>query len=144
VPEWYFLLFYAILRSVPNLVGGVLAMALSVMIFAFMPILDRSRIPGGARYRPIYKLRFYLFVLDMFVLGYVGYVPPTNQTILIGQIATVIYFASFFIIPFISKMEEDWLIKRGLPPEVTEMIEQEARDKEERKQKRLRRQGDIA
>jgi hypothetical protein len=56
----------------------------------------------------------------------------------------VIYFASFFIIPFISKMEEDWLIKRGLPPEVTEMIEQEARDKEERKQNRLRRQGDIA
>ncbi len=144
VPEWYFLPFYAILRSVPNLVGGVLAMGLSVMIFAFMPFLDRSRIPGGARYRPLYKLRFYLFVLDMFILGYVGYVPPTNQTILIGQIATVIYFASFFLIPFISQKEEVWLMKRGLPPEVIELIEKEERDKEERKQKRLRRQGDTA
>jgi ubiquinol-cytochrome c reductase cytochrome b subunit len=144
VPEWYFLPFYAILRSVPNLVGGVLAMGLSVMIFAFMPFLDRSRIPGGARYRPIYKLRFYLFVLDMFVLGYVGYVPPTSQTILIGQIATVIYFASYFIIPFISVKEDAWLFKRGLPPEVMALIEKEALDKEERKQKRLRRKGDLA
>ncbi len=143
VPEWYFLPFYAILRSVPNLVGGVLAMGLSVIIFAFMPFLDRSRIPGGARYRPIYKLRFYLFVLDMFILGYVGYVPPTTQTILIGQIATVIYFASYFIIPFISVKEDAWLFKRGLPPEVMALIEKEALDKEERKQKRLRRQGDI-
>jgi ubiquinol-cytochrome c reductase cytochrome b subunit len=144
VPEWYFLPFYAILRSVPNLVGGVLAMGLSVIIFAFMPILDRSRIPGGARYRPIYKIRFYVFVVDMFILGYVGYVPPTNQTIIIGQIATVIYFGSFFIIPFISKLEEDWLFKRGLPPAVLELIEKEASDKEARKLKRLRRKGDIA
>jgi ubiquinol-cytochrome c reductase cytochrome b subunit len=119
-------------------------MGLSVIIFAFMPILDRSRIPGGARYRPIYKIRFYVFVVDMFILGYVGYVPPTNQTIIIGQIATVIYFGSFFIIPFISKLEEDWLFKRGLPPAVLELIEKEASDKEARKLKRLRRKGDIA
>jgi hypothetical protein len=132
VPEWYFLPFYAILRSVPNMVGGVLAMGLSVMIFAFMPFLDRSRIPGGAHFRPIYKLQFFLFIADMFVLGYVGYVPPTSQTIMIGQIATLCYFGSFFLIPFISKAEEAWLIKRGLPPEVTELIEKEARDKEER------------
>ena len=144
VPEWYFLPFYAILRSVPNLVGGVLAMGLSVMIFAFMPFLDRSRIPGGAHHRPIYKIQFYLFIVDMFVLGYVGYVPTTPQTIVIGQIATLCYFASFFLIPFVSKKEEAWLIKRGLPPEVTALIEKEATDKEERKQKRLRRQGDIA
>lgn len=144
VPEWYFLPFYAILRSVPNMVGGVLAMGLSVMIFAFMPFLDRSRIPGGAHYRPIYKLQFYLFILDMFILGYVGYVPPTPQTILIGQIATLCYFGSFFLVPFISKKEEAWLIKRGLPAEVTELIAKETRDKEERKLKRLRRQGDMA
>jgi len=144
VPEWYFLPFYAILRSVPNMVGGVLAMGLSVMIFAFMPFLDRSRIPGGAHFRPIYKIQFFLFIADMFVLGYVGYVPPTSQTIIIGQIATLCYFGSFFLIPFISKAEEAWLIKRGLPPEVTELIEKEARDKEERTLRRLRRKGDIA
>lgn len=141
VPEWYFLPFYAILRSVPNMVGGVLAMGLSVMIFAFMPFLDRSRIPGGAHYRPIFKLQFYLFMLDMLVLGYVGYVPPTPQTIVIGQIATLCYFGSFFIVPFISKAEESWLIKRGLPAEVMTLIEKETHDKEERKLKQQRRQG---
>jgi ubiquinol-cytochrome c reductase cytochrome b subunit len=144
VPEWYFLPFYAILRSVPNMVGGVLAMGLSVMIFAFMPFLDRSRIPGGARYRPFYKIQFYLFIVDMFILGYVGYVPPTPETIVIGQIATLCYFGSFFLIPFVSKAEDAWLIKRGLPPEVIALIEREEHDKQERKLKHLRRQGDIA
>jgi quinol-cytochrome oxidoreductase complex cytochrome b subunit len=129
VPEWYFLPFYAILRSVPSLVGGVVAMGLSVMIFAFMPYLDRSRIPGGARYRPIFRIQFYLFIVDMFVLGWVGYVPPTSQTIVIGQVATICYFGSFFLIPFISKMEERWMIKRGLPAEVAHLIESESQQK---------------
>ncbi len=95
------------------------------MIFAFMPYLDRSRIPGGARYRPIYRVQFYLFIIDMLILGWVGYVPPTDQTIMVGQIATLCYFASFFLIPFISKAEERWLIKRGLPQEVMHLIEEE-------------------
>ena len=128
-PEWYFLPFYAILRSVPSLVGGVVAMGVSVMIFAFMPYLDRSRIPGGARYRPFWRVQFYLFLLDMLVLGYVGYVPPTSQTILIGQVATLCYFASFFLIPFISRAEEAWLIKRGLPQEVMHLMESERNEK---------------
>ncbi|OIR09754.1 cytochrome b [mine drainage metagenome] len=129
VPEWYFLPFYAILRSVPNMVGGVVAMGVSVIIFAFMPYLDRSRIPGGARYRPIYRIQFYLFMADMLVLGFVGYYPPTNQSILIGQIATLCYFGSFILVPFISKVEERWLIKRGLPPEVMALIESEKHEK---------------
>ena len=129
VPEWYFLPFYAILRSVPSLVGGVVSMGLSVMIFAFMPYLDRSRIPGGARYRPIYRIQFYLFIVDMFVLGWVGYVPPTSQTIVVGQVATLCYFASFFLIPFISRAEERWLIKRGLPQEVMHLMESERNEK---------------
>jgi quinol-cytochrome oxidoreductase complex cytochrome b subunit len=129
VPEWYFLPFYAILRSVPNMVGGVVAMGVSVIIFAFMPYLDRSRIPGGARYRPIYRIQFYLFMADMLVLGFVGYYPPTNQSILVGQIATLCYFGSFFLVPFISKVEERWLIKRGLPPEVMALIESEKHEK---------------
>ncbi len=129
VPEWYFLPFYAILRSVPNMVGGVVAMGVSVIIFAFMPYLDRSRIPGGARYRPIYKVQFYLFIADMLVLGFVGYYPPTNQSILVGQVATLCYFGSFLIVPFLSKVEERWLIKRGLPPEVMALIESEKHEK---------------
>ncbi len=125
VPEWYFLPFYAILRSVPSLVGGVLAMGLSVIIFAFMPYLDRSRFPGGARYRPFYRIQFYLFLVDMLVLGYVGYTPPTSQTIIIGQVATVWYFCSFFLLPYLSRAEDRWLIKRGLPVELQTLMESE-------------------
>ena len=136
VPEWYFLPFYAILRSVPNMVGGVVAMGLSVMMFAFMPFLDRSRIPGGAHFRPIFRIQFYLFMLDMLILGYVGYVPPTSQTLMIGQIATLCYFGSFFLVPFISRWEEDWLHKRGLPPEVEALIEAETIAKAAAKQNR--------
>ncbi|MDD4976999.1 MAG: cytochrome b N-terminal domain-containing protein [Gallionella sp.] len=141
VPEWYFLPFYAILRSVPDLVGGVLAMGLSVMMFAFMPILDRSRIPGGAHYRPFYRWQFFLFIIDMLVLGYVGYTPPTDSTLLLGQVATLCYFGSFFIIPFVSRMEERWLIKRGLPPAVIELMAGEAAAIERHKQSHEQRKG---
>jgi quinol-cytochrome oxidoreductase complex cytochrome b subunit len=133
VPEWYFLPFYAILRSVPNMVGGVLAMGLSVMMFAFM------------RYRPIYRLQYYLFLLDMLVLGYVGYMPPTSSTIvLVGQIATFCYFASFFVVPFVSKVEERWLIRRGLPAQVMALMESETRELEKRKRDHTRNKGDKA
>lgn len=133
VPEWYFLPFYAILRSVPNMVGGVVAMGLSVMIFAFMPFLDRSRIPGGGRYRPVYRMLFFIFMLDILVLGYVGYVPPTSQTIAIGQVATFYYFASFLLLPFISKAEDRWLFKRGLPPKILALIASEEEEKRKRR-----------
>lgn len=133
VPEWYFLPFYAILRSVPNMVGGVVAMGLSVMIFAFMPFLDRSRIPGGGRYRPVYRILFFMFMLDILVLGYVGYVPPTSQTIAIGQVATFYYFASFLLLPFISKAEDEWLFKRGLPAKILALIASEEEEKAKRR-----------
>lgn len=142
VPEWYFLPFYAILRSVPNMVGGVVAMGLSVMVFAFMPYLDRSRIPGGAHFRPVYRVLFYVFAIDMVVLGYIGYIPPTAQSILIGQFASLIYFTLFLLLPFLSKVEERWLIKRGLPPEVEALIESESREKS--KLPHRRRKGDVA
>jgi len=116
VPEWYFLPFYAILRSVPDLVGGVVAMGLSVMIFAAMPFMDRSKIPGGANYRPWYRAMFYLFIVDIFVLGYVGSQPVTDNIVLLGRIATFIYFGTFLLLPFVSKMEEKRMRARGLPP----------------------------
>jgi quinol-cytochrome oxidoreductase complex cytochrome b subunit len=115
------------------------------MMFAFMPFLDRSRIPGGARYRPIYRLQYYLFLLDMLVLGYVGYMPPTSSTIvMVGQVATFCYFASFFVVPFVSKVEERWLIRRGLPAQVIALMESETRDLEKRKRDHTRNKGDKA
>jgi quinol-cytochrome oxidoreductase complex cytochrome b subunit len=144
VPEWYFLPFYAILRSVPNMVGGVVAMGLSVMIFAFMPYLDRSRIPGGAHYRPMYRGLFYAFAIDMAVLGYIGYIPPTNQSIVIGQVATFIYFTLFLLLPYLSKVEERWLTKRGLQPEVKALIESEEAEIKKRKLSSRRSKGEAA
>ena len=119
-------------------------MVLSVMMFAFMPFLDRSRIPGGAHFRPVYRVQFYLFLLDILVLGYIGYIPSTNQTILIGQVATLCYFGSFFFIPFISKAEERWLIRRGLPPGVESLMERESLDMEKHKLKNRIRTGNKA
>lgn len=116
VPEWYFLPFYAILRSVPDLVGGVVAMGLSVMIFAAMPYMDRSKIPGGAHYRPIYRAMFCLFILDILVLGYVGAQPVSDTIVILGRVATLVYFATFLLLPFVSKAEERWMRARGLPP----------------------------
>ncbi|HEY5994792.1 MAG TPA: cytochrome b/b6 [Gallionellaceae bacterium] len=124
VPEWYFLPFYAILRSVPDLVGGVVAMGLSVMIFAAMPFMDRSNIPGGANYRPIYRVMFYLFILDIFVLGYVGAQPVTDFIVWLGRCSTLIYFATFLLLPFVSRWEEKRLRARGLPPALQALFDQ--------------------
>ena len=85
---------------------------------------------------------FYLFLLDILVLGYVGYVPPTSQTIAIGQVATFYYFGSFLLMPVISKAEDQWLFKRGLPPNIVALISSEAKEKIELPLRRRR--GDIA
>lgn len=135
VPEWYFLPFYAILRSIPDLLGGVIAMGLSVMIFAAMPFLDRSSIPGGARYRPFYRALFYVFVIDVIVLGYVGAKPPTGMLVVVGQVSTFIYFGLFALLPFLSIKEDKWLRKRGLPAEVDVLIKSESEEIEKKAKK---------
>lgn len=143
VPEWYFLPFYAILRAVPDLLGGVVAMVLSLLVFAAMPYLDRSSIPGGARYRPFYRALFFVFAVDVFILAYVGAKPPEGFLVPLGQLATFIYFGLFILLPFLSSKEEKWLIKRGLPPKVQELVDaevaQRAQHKAERAAKRAAR-----
>jgi quinol-cytochrome oxidoreductase complex cytochrome b subunit len=124
-PEWYFLPFYAILRAIPDKLGGVVAMVVSIMIFAAMPYLDRSRLPGGARFRPVYRLSFYLFVADVAVLSYVGAHPPSGLMVDVGRAATFIYFALFLVLPLASKKEEQWLRARGLPPELEAILTSE-------------------
>ena len=74
-------------------------------------------------------MMFYVFVLDMLVLGYVGYNPPSDQMLMIGRIATIVYFAQFVLLPFLSRKEEQWLIKSGLPAEVKELMASEAAEK---------------
>ncbi|KAF0193270.1 MAG: ubiquinol-cytochrome c reductase cytochrome b subunit [Gammaproteobacteria bacterium] len=122
VPEWYFLPFYAILRAIPETFGGVVAMTLSIVIYAALPYLDRSNIPGGSRYRPIFRLFFYVFAIDIFVLGYVGAHAPTSEMVILGRIATAVYFGVFLVLPWVAKIEERWLVRRGLPAEVIAMM----------------------
>lgn len=131
-PEWYFLPFYAVLRSVPDKLGGVVAMAVSILVFAFMPLLDRSRIPGGARYRPVYRAMFFIFMVDVFVLGYVGTQSPAGWVSIMGQAATFIYFALFALLPLVSGPEERWLRRRGLPPPLHDMLKSESQQQWER------------
>jgi quinol-cytochrome oxidoreductase complex cytochrome b subunit len=124
-PEWYFLPFYAILRAIPDTFGGVAAMVMSIMIFAAMPYLDRSKLPGGSRFRPIYRASFYIFIADVAVLSYVGAHPPGGVLVEVGRVATFIYFAIFLILPVVSKQEEKWLRARGLPAELQAMLASE-------------------
>jgi len=125
VPEWYFLPFYAILRSIPDPLGGVVAMAMSILIFLAMPWLDRSNVPGGAKFRPGYRIMIYVWFFDLMLLGYLGAQAPEGIYILLGRIATFIYFGLFLMLPFISRREERRSRVQGLPREAERLIREE-------------------
>lgn len=97
VPEWYLLPYYAILRSIPNKLLGVLAMFGSLLILLVLPFTDLSRIRGNS-FRPAMKLAFWFFVVDFFILMWIGSQHPTEPYVTIGQAATALYFAWFLII----------------------------------------------
>jgi quinol-cytochrome oxidoreductase complex cytochrome b subunit len=105
VPEWYFLPFYAILRSIPDKLGGVTAMFGAILILFFMPWIDSSKV-RSARFRPIFKQVFWLFLIDCLVLGYVGSQPPEGQMVMIGRVATSLYFLFFPVVWVIGKVEK--------------------------------------
>jgi len=97
VPEWYLLPFYAILRSVPDKLGGVVAMFAAVFILMFLPWLDTSKV-RSAVFRPLYKVFFWILVIDVIVLGYIGAKPPEGMYLIIGRISTIYYFVHFIVI----------------------------------------------
>jgi ubiquinol-cytochrome c reductase cytochrome b/c1 subunit len=99
VPEWYFLPYYAILRSIPDKVGGVMCMFGSILILFTVPYTNFSMI-RSARFRPIYRVFFWIFVADIFILMWVGQMPMRNSYILLGRYATAYYFIFFlFLLP---------------------------------------------
>ncbi len=105
VPEWYFLPFYAILRAVPDKLGGVVMMFASMGVLFILPWLDRSPV-RSARFRPIYKIFFWFLVVDCVVLGIVGANPPEGHWVTVGRIATIWYFVHFLILlPLLSRLE---------------------------------------
>jgi ubiquinol-cytochrome c reductase cytochrome b/c1 subunit len=105
VPEWYLLPYYAILRSVPNKLFGVILSFGSILLLFLVPWLDTSRV-RSARFRPIYKWVYWLLPIDVLALGYVGANPPAGSVVVIGQVATFYYFLHFLILmPLIGKLE---------------------------------------
>lgn len=124
VPEWYFLPFYAILKSftvdliLPAKLWGVLAMFGSILLLFFLPWLDSSPV-RSANYRPTYRFFLVILLIDVLVLGYIGGAEANGRNIVIGQIAAAYYFAHFLIIlPIISATERP----RPLPNSITESV----------------------
>jgi len=106
VPEWYFLPFYAILRSIPHKLGGVIAMFAALLVLLLLPYLNTSEIRSSS-FRPIHRTFFWLLVLDYFVLGWIGGCAPETPYLEIGQIATFFYFFYFLvIIPLLGLLEK--------------------------------------
>lgn len=106
VPEWYFLPFYAILRAVPDKLGGVVLMFGSLLILFVLPWLDTSKVRSG-RYRPLFKKFFWGFVASGLLLGYLGAKPPEGIYVILARIATLYYFAYFLVIlPLLGKYEK--------------------------------------
>lgn len=105
VPEWYFLPFYAILRSIPHKLGGVIAMLLSILILGGLPWLHSTEI-RSSRFRPIYKFFYWTLISCCLLLGWIGGMPVEDPYILIGQILSLYYFFYFLIIiPFLGRLE---------------------------------------
>jgi quinol-cytochrome oxidoreductase complex cytochrome b subunit len=105
VPEWYFLPYYAILRAIPIKLLGVLAMFGSILIMMFLPWIDRSKV-RSARYRPIYRQMFWIFVANFVVLGWMGANPPEGIYVIVSRICAVIYFAFFALLPLVARVEK--------------------------------------
>mgnify|MGYP001419516258 FL=1 len=118
VPEWYFLPFYAILRAIPDKLGGVIAMFSAIFVLFLLPWLDSSKV-RSATFRPIYKKFFWIFVFNAVILGWVGSKPAEGHYILIGRIATIYYFAHFLILlPLLGKFEKH----RPLPESISKPV----------------------
>jgi len=109
VPEWYLLPFYAILRSIPNKLLGVIAMFGSLLILLILPLTDVSRI-RGSQFRPAMKLAHWFFIVNFVILMWIGSQHPESPFVEVGQVATTFYFAWFLIIVPIIGLAENTLM----------------------------------
>jgi ubiquinol-cytochrome c reductase cytochrome b subunit len=115
VPEWYFLPFYAILRAIPDKLGGVLFMFGAIAVLFVLPWLDRSPVRSG-RFRPVFKIFFWLLLADCVLLGWLGAKPAEGIYVILSRLATAWYFFHFLIVlPMLSLVEKT----RPLPQSIS-------------------------
>lgn len=106
VPEWYFLPFYAILRSIPDKLGGVVAMVSAILALLLLPVINTSNI-RSTKFRPIFGIAYWFLVADFILLGWIGQKPVESPYIEIGMGATVFYFSFLlFFIPILGIIEK--------------------------------------
>ena len=118
VPEWYYLPFYAMLRSIPNKLAGVIVMFSSILILVFLPWLDTAK-TRSSTYRPLAKQFFWIFAIVCILLGYLGSKPPEGIYVIAGRVLTACYFAYFLILlPLLSRIERP----RPLPNSITDDV----------------------
>ena len=118
VPEWYLLPFYAILRAVPDKLGGVLLMFGAIFVMFLLPWLDTSKV-RSARYRPLFKQFYVLFIIDCLMLGYLGAMPAEGIYIVLARIGTVYYFAHFLVVlPVLGIIEKP----KDVPESISEPV----------------------
>jgi quinol-cytochrome oxidoreductase complex cytochrome b subunit len=118
VPEWYYLPFYAILRAIPSKLGGVTMLLLSIVLLAFLPWLDTSKV-RSATYRPLYRQFFWIFVAAVIGLGYLGSQPPEGGYVYAARILTAWYFIHLLIIlPLLGFVETP----KPLPNSISEAV----------------------
>ena len=118
VPEWYYLPFYAILRSIPNKLAGVIAMFSAIIVLAFLPWLDSAK-TRSSKYRPLAKQFFWIFVVVCILLGYLGAQPPEGIYVIAGRILTFCYFAYFLVLlPLLSRIEKPRTVPNSIADDV--------------------------
>ncbi|SDU29706.1 cytochrome b/b6 [Stappia sp. ES.058] len=118
VPEWYFLPFYAILRAVPDKLGGVILMFGSIAVLFVLPWLDTSKVRSGS-YRPLFKQFFWIFAAVCVGLGYLGAMPAEGGYVIMARILTAYYFAHFLIIlPLLGFLEKP----KPVPASISESV----------------------